>query len=251
MKLEEKLRTYGKKNVPEIREGSLEETVRKSRGVFYRAEEGKKLSYGEFLLSQLPRIQKRWWIFQGGLLGMVCIFLALNIGNAGMRKGMGVSGVLFVVLFVPELWKNENSYSLEIEGTSYYSLREIYAARMLLFGGVDLFLISVFLIVVRTAFQVPLMELAIQFLLPLTVTAGICFGMFASPKKTGEGAAITACLFWSAIWILVLLNQKVYEALILPAWSVILTLSVVFLFWSVVRTLHNAEHYWEEIKLWN
>ncbi len=251
MKLEERLRAAGKETSREVRETSLEETILKSRNAFSRAEERKKLSYGDFLISQLPMIRKRWWLLQVVLLAALCGSMAVKIGNAGLRKGMGVAGVLFVVLFVPELWKNESCGCLEIEGTAYYSLREIYAARILLFGGVDLFLISVFLIVVRTAFQVPLMELAIQFLLPLTVTAGICFGMLASPKKAGEGAAIAGCLFWSAVWTLILLNQKIYEAIILPAWSVILALSVVFLFWSITRTLHNAEHYWEEIKGWN
>lgn len=57
---------------------------------------------------------------------------------------MGTLAPLFVVLVLPELWKNRSSGALEIECTAYYSLRQIYAARMVLFGLVDLALLTLF-----------------------------------------------------------------------------------------------------------
>ena len=52
---------------------------------------------------------------------------------------MGVVATLFVILIIPELWKNRSCECMEIEATSYYSLKQVYATRMLLFGVTDVF----------------------------------------------------------------------------------------------------------------
>mgnify|MGYP006990195710 CR=1 FL=1 len=49
------------------------------------------------------------------------------------QRILGVVASLFIILIIPELWKNQTYQSMEIEATSYYSLRQIYAARMSLF----------------------------------------------------------------------------------------------------------------------
>ena len=51
-----------------------------------------------------------------------------------IQRSMGVIASLFVILIIPELWKNRTFQCMEIEASSYYSLRQVYAARMLLFG---------------------------------------------------------------------------------------------------------------------
>lgn len=73
-----------------------------------------------------------WWLLQ-------------SAGTAyEVQRAMGTLAPLFVVLVLPELWKNRSSGALEIECTAYYSLRQIYAARMVLFGLVDLALLTLF-----------------------------------------------------------------------------------------------------------
>ena len=90
---------------------------------------------------------------------------------------MGVAGALFVILLIPELWKNRNCNSMEIEAAAYYSLRQIYAARLLLFGMTDVFLLTVFCLVSSFSLQIAMAELLTQFLFPMVVAACICFGI--------------------------------------------------------------------------
>ncbi|MDM8211473.1 RNA polymerase sigma factor [Mediterraneibacter glycyrrhizinilyticus] len=45
---------------------------------------------------------------------------------------------LFAILIIPELWKNRANCCMEIEGSTYYALRQIYSARILLFGLADI-----------------------------------------------------------------------------------------------------------------
>ena len=47
---------------------------------------------------------------------------------------------LFAILIIPELWKNRANCCMEVEGSTYYALRQIYSARILLFGLADILL---------------------------------------------------------------------------------------------------------------
>ena len=99
---------------------------------------------------------------------------------------LGMIGVLFIVLMIPEFWKNKSCDCMQIEATCLYSLRQIYAARIFLFGIVDLFMISLFCITLRGSVNLALSEIVIQFLFPAVVTACICFGTLCSNSRVNE-----------------------------------------------------------------
>ncbi len=70
---------------------------------------------------------------------------------------------------------------MEVEGATFFSIKKIYAARMLLFGMVDVCLLSVFLITSTFVLQIAFMDILIQFILPLNVKmAAICFRLLCS-----------------------------------------------------------------------
>ena len=60
-----------------------------------------------------------WWL------------LVYTESGAYVKKGMGMAASLFAVLIMPELWKNRNTGAMEIEGTTFYTLRQMYAANRL------------------------------------------------------------------------------------------------------------------------
>ena len=112
-------------------EEKIQETIRKSKNAFFMAEQERTLSYHEFLWTQLCVIQKRWWVLQFMLLVALWIALSSIHDEIYMKRSMGVAAVLFVILIIPELWKNRSCECMEIEAASYYSLKQVYAARML------------------------------------------------------------------------------------------------------------------------
>ena len=125
----------------EPNEEKIVDTVNKSIEIFYLKEQEKLLTYREFLWSQFRITQKKWWILQMLLLVGIGIALYFNQEIFIIQRGLGITSVLFVILIIPELWKNKSNQCMEIENTSYYSLRQIYSTRIFLFGLVDVILL--------------------------------------------------------------------------------------------------------------
>ena len=145
-----------------------------------------------------------------------------------------------VILIIPELWKNRSCECMEIEVASYYSLKQVYATRMLLFGITDIFLITLFLGFVSAGLHYELSELVVQFLFPLCVTACICFGILCSKHAFSEMVAIVLCVIWSAVWLFLVLNEKIYIMVTVPIWSALLGTTILFIAFAIYRILKNC-----------
>lgn len=245
MNLDEQLTTYKKRTQIKSKEEKIQETIRKSKEVFFAAEQERMLSYCEFLWSQLKLVRKRWWILQFLLLFLLGTALVSEYEENYVGRGMGVIASIFVILIIPELWKNRSCQCMEIEESSYYSLRQIYSARMVLFGTVDVSLLTIFCGTMTIGLHIEFTRLLIQFLMPMLVTACICFGTLCSKYIMNETIAIILCILWCAIWLVITLNEKIYTIVSLPIWVICIGLSFGFLCITVYRTLNNCGNYWE------
>ena len=245
MNLEEKLKEYKKIVRIEPEEEKIKRTIEKSQKVYLMSEQKNSLSYHEFLWSQMRIIKKRWWIFQALILFMLWWLLLYAGDDKYIQKSMAVIATLFVVLIIPEFMKNRSYKCMEIEGVCYYSLRQIYAARLVLFGITDVFLLTLFCEMAVMGLNIRLEEIMVQFLLPLTVTACICFGTLCSKYHFNEIKSISLCGLWSFIWMSVILNENVYKKITLPIWASLFSLACVYLMFTVYRMLKNCNNYWE------
>ena len=226
-------------------EEKIQETICQSKKAFMMAEQERMLSYHDFLWIQLRVIQKRWWVFQGMILAALWIALSSIQDEIYLKRSMGVAAALFVILIIPELWKNRSCDCMEIEAASYYSLKQVYAARLLLFGVTDICLITLFLESASAGLHYELSELVVQFLFPLSVTACICFGILCSKRAFSETIAIALCVIWSAVWLFVVLNENVYIMVAVPIWSALLVAAILFLAFAIYRILKNCNQYLE------
>ncbi len=251
MKLEERIREYGKADYIIPNNQKIDLTIRKSKEMFYFNEQKKVLNRQEFLWIQLGFIRKRWWVFQVILLLLFALWMIASDGGINFQREMGVIASLFVILIIPEFWKNRTYQAVELEGTSFYSLRQIYAARMILFTMVDVVLLSIFCGVIVITFRVTLIELIKQFLLPMSVTACICFRVLCSRRHLSEIVAIAFCMIWSGVWALVLTSEVIYTAIAFPIWLLLFGISIFYLGMVVGRILSNCYYCWEEKKIWN
>lgn len=245
MNFERKLNDYKEtmKIIPD--EQRIETTIRNSIDVFCLVEQERLLSYWGFLWSQFKLIQKRWWVIQFVLLFALWVSLPSMESVQLMQRVMGVMASLFVILIIPELWKNQTYHSMEIEATSYYSLRQIYAARMLLFGVVDIVLITLFCAMSSIVWNVTFSQLIVQFILPMVGTSCICFGILCSKYPFGETFAVIMCILWSAVWLFVVLDETMYALVMFPIWMTILGIAFAFLVFTIYRTIYGCNNYWE------
>ena len=129
---------------------------------------------------------------------------------------------------------------MEIEGAAYFSTRQIYAARMLTFAVVDGLLLGGFTAVLSLTVKVMIGEVLIQFFLPMTVTCCICFRTLCSRYFASEYTACFLSLLWTAIWIQVVLNDRIYQAVSVPVWCGICGIAVLYLTYTVKRVIREC-----------
>lgn len=233
------------------REEKILQTIQKSKEALYNSEKIQPLNWWEFLYGQMGYTKKIWWLLQFALLVVLWWILYTSKSSLYVQRSMGILAPVFGVLILPELWKNRRSGSVEIEGAAYYSLRQIYAARLLLFAMADILLISGFLTVSVLAAEITVWELAIHFLLPFNVTCGICFGTLCGGRWSSEYFSACLCLIWCFVWVRIVLWQGLYEQISPIVWAGCIALSVAYLCWSVYRMLKNCDVYWEADTAWN
>lgn len=232
-------------------ESRLKETLRQSMAAFYEAEAAEPLSYMEFLYQQSRFIQKRWWFLQGALLFLLWLLLAMTTDSFYIQRMMGIAASLFAVLLLPELWKNQSANALEIENAAYYSLRQIYSARIFLSALVDLCFLSLFVLSAACTGKITAEEIVIQFFLPYIVTCCICFRTLYGAGKGSESLALFLCMLWCAVWTQFVLNEKIYEAVSLPVWLAMTAASAFYLGYWILRGQKDCGEILEVRSSWN
>lgn len=245
MELEKQLRMLKEQSTVKAKEEKISETIRKSKEIFLLCEQEQSVHYFEFLITQFRLIRKRWWVLQALMLGLVSVILPSIQDKVSVLRILGVIGVLFVVLIIPEFWKNKSYACMQIEGTCLYSLRQIYTARMIWFGMVDMLILTCFCMTICGKSGLLAVELLVQFLFPMLVAACICFGTLCSNTPANEGTAILLCLLWNAVWCFIILHEAVYRAITFPVWCGLFGFFVVFLAGAVYKTIHDCNKYWE------
>lgn len=241
-KVEQMLRAYRNDQLKqELSEQQLIKAVAASRRAFYEGEYSGILTRTEFLFWQISYIKKRWWLLQ--LLVLTVLWGILYASESGyyMQRSMGAVAPVFAVLLIPELWKNRMSDSMEIEGASYFNLQQIYAARMFAFGLVDIFLLSIFCSTAILTCHLPVKDMLIHFILPLAVTASICYRTLCSRWCRSASLAVTLCLVWTAFWTLIILNENLYDQISESVWAGVLVIVVVYLFYAIGRAWRTCK----------
>ena len=229
-----------------LSEDKIQRIIEASKESFLHAEEKRMLSYRSFLFIQLQIIQKRWWILQWMVLVALWLILSVTEDMTYIYRSMGVVSTIFIILIIPEIWKNRTNQSMEIESVTYYSLKQVYASRMLLFGIVDVGLVTAFCGIATVSLNISLTDLLIQFLLPMTVTACICFGILCNRHLLNESVAVGMCILWSALWWFALLDDRIYRKIAVSVWVLALGIAFSLLVFFIYQSIRQCTRVWEE-----
>lgn len=233
-----------KDSVPYSEKG-LKETILKAKAAFYENEAEDSLSPAEFLYTQSKYIHTRWWFMQAFVLLTLWVILKISESSLYIQRSMGIMAPVFAVLLLPELWKSQNSGTVEVECAAYYPLHQIYAARIFLSAMVDLFLLTFFSVAAIASGKVIIEEIVINFFLPYIVTCCICFHSLYNTKIHGEAFALTMCMAWCSIWTLIVSNEKVYGAVSYPTWLAITAISALYLGYCIFKGQRSFQRIWE------
>ncbi len=228
-----------------VRDTAVQKVVRCCSDIM-TAGEDIRLSYFEFLYSQMRFVKKRWWGLQGAVLLLLWLILR-NSGDAeDMGRILGILSIVFVDLIIPEIWKNQRYAVMEVEGTAFYTLRQICAARILMFAAVDLLMVTAFFAVSFYTVQMSAYRMIMDFLIPFNVSGCICFGLLYSRKGEMEYVTLLLSGIWMVIWAAIVVRDEIYQSIAEPAWIGILLLSFGFLAYCIRRSQKTCENGWEE-----
>lgn len=248
-RLEQRLFAFGREHAAEPKEDLIKETIQKCTDLAIGAEqqnsEKETIHYGEFFRMQVKLIQKRWWVLQAVILILAWLLLDSSAASQSVQRIMSVAAVLFVILIMPEIWKNRETNSMEIEKAAFYSLRQIYSAKLLAFGLVDTCIINLFCFTAVNTYQIPVYDLLKQFIFPLMVATGICFGIFCSKRNFSEVTALFTCVIANGIWILAIINEAVYTKITALLWGILFAISAAAVFLSIRKTICDCDKLWE------
>lgn len=250
-KIKKLLKEYQENNQTNINVNKLNNTINISKDSFYKGKEHRTISYFEFLFEQAKYIQKRWWIIQIILLFALWKIIDSFESEDSIRRCIGILVPTFVIMILPELLKNRLSKSLEIECSTCYSLKEVYSAKMILFAIIDIFLISIFIIMVSTTTKMRLIDLIIQFFIPFNITCSICLTILRCKRSYKDYIESIVAFISIAIWMLIVLQENIYNMITLPIWIGIIMFSILYLCFSIYKIFtENIQELWEE-KVWN
>lgn len=222
----------------------------RARAAFYALERQRRLSGWEFLVQQGHYIHKRWWVFQGCLLLALWWLLSQSDSSVYVQNTLGIAAPLFVLLLMPELWKSRSANAMEVEGTAYYNLRQVYAARLLLFALVDLGMLTLFFLALTCTIPAG-PDFFLHFFLPLNVSCCICFRTLYSRRPVSQAFAMLLCVLWAGLWMGLVSVGPLYRLLTPPLWGTLLGVSLLYLGCCVVRGQTNLSRIWEGLPVWN
>lgn len=214
-------------------EGQIVRTLAASKAAFYEEEKARLLSRTEFFLWQVSYIRKRWWVLQFLLLTLLWGILKSADSGPYVQRCMGALAPVFICLVMPELWKNREYHSTEIEGASYFNLRQVYAARMFAFGMVDFVLLGAFGAAALLSGRTTAEEMAFHFFLPMAVTGCICFRTLCSRFGSSMYAALALCMIWESVWLLLVVDGEVYKMISGPARMGIFACCIWYLIYAI------------------
>lgn len=153
-----------------------------------------------------------------------------------MQRLMGAGACLFAIFLVPEIWKNRKNQAMEIEGATYYSLRQVCMARILLFGFMDLLIVTAFAVSVVFTVRISVQMFAVNFLIPFNVTGAICFRFLYCKRSESEYLAAAGCFLFMILWVFIISREEIYCKISGAVWCAALILSIMYLIYVVKRS---------------
>ena len=228
-----------------VNERAIQNVIQQTKNIIVMQENG-RTSYYEFLLEQSQFIKKRWWFLQGIVLILLWLLLKDSANTGYTERILGILASVFVILIIPEIWKNRKYSAIVIERTSYYSLRQICAARTILFAIVDMIMIVIFFMISYRTIQISLFRMVINFLIPFNVSNCICFRLLYSKRIDTEYTAVFTSMIWIIIWSAIVTQDSLYHKIAKPVWLTCTLLSFGFLIYFIRKSWLVCEEVWED-----
>lgn len=238
-------------DVPDISEVRINKLISAGKAYMDSAEFNNS-SMRNLLLSQLRYIPASFWMVQIALAAFASVFICLfGYWKTPFRYLLTVLMILIplIVLIGTREISKSNIYDMwEIEQSCRCQLEKITACRMVIVGGVDLFLITNILAITNFYFRQSVIAIILYGMVPLNISC-ICYLFIIMKDKRGENSyhLIVCMICITAAFLIALKQELLFETSMLWGWAVIYLLTLVFLGKTIQKYLGNEKRIGESI----
>lgn len=244
-KIEMILRNFSKQNLVAPSKEAIDNTVYKVNEIIQYDVRMSRINFFEFLTIQIRLMKKRWWILQSIVLFCASQWIVASENTNYSYRGLSILASLFVIFIIPELWKNVECKSIEIEMCSLFDLKRVYAAKLIACGLIDTFLLTLFCVIVTSMYDIMISDILKQFVFPIVISSTVCLMSFSNRKKYSEYITMVGCIFSNLIWIIIIMNEKFYSKLTPLIWIILFSICICLIIYSIRRTIYKSRAYLE------
>ena len=238
-KLEKILKNMNKQNEQKPSKEAIDSLVLKARELINSKDNESRIGFIEFIILQVKIMKKEWWLAQAFLLFIAAKWLSISDGEAYVQRGLSIIASLFVILVIPELWRNIENKSIEIEETSIFNLRKIYAAKLIAFGFVDTTILTLFCIYAVQMQEIMFADILKQFIFPIMIASMICMKAFSGRKYFNQLITMIICIAANMVWMIIVLNENIYLKITPFVWVVMFSTSILLTIYYIKKALRN------------
>lgn len=210
------------KKLKKALEASFAAPLPRKKDQFLRSLPYPKITYSEFLISQLFYIRKRVWLLSFGILIMAW---AISQNNAASLNGDTLWMIAALLPFLAlatlmEVYRSAFYRMAEIEGSCRFSLPQILMARLSILGTGNFSLLILLLLLINGVSPYSVLQLIFYLLFPYLLTCTLCLLILNRMKsqETMYTCATTACLVSVSNIVLSNLVEIIYSPSYLSYW---------------------------------
>ncbi|KEI06942.1 hypothetical protein [Clostridium botulinum] len=169
--LQESIKSLYDSVPPSSKEDGLEETILRVRQLVVQSQYN-KASFWQFFFAQFSLIRKKVWIIQ--MLIVLLCSIRLFCFSDGIDTLVMISSTapLLILAGIQEVTRSYKYKTLEIELSTIYSFKQLILTRITILGLVDIFILTIVLILSGINLNLNLIVLILYIFVPFLVT---CF----------------------------------------------------------------------------
>lgn len=204
-----------------------------------------KLTYPEFLLSQIGYIRKRVWLFSAAVLlvgiGMVCI-----MPENGMMLIWIMSALIpfLAVLTASEISRSDVFGMSEIEASCRFALPQVMGARMIILGVCNFAVISAVTVITGIFSPFGIAKSALYILMPYVFVCGVSLAVFDKTRGQ-DGVFISAAAALAVSLAGIIFNRSFYGGQTMNIFSMALCIvGMALMTFNIKKILVGKDNYY-------
>lgn len=238
------INTLKNHDVPQVPDALIDVTVHLAKKEFERTGTLYKISFLELLVGQIKYISPYLWGIQAALLLIISGFLFASNGTHNADQSiiviLSMASPIIALVVIPELAKSFNHHMWEMESACKFNLQKLVAIRLILIGVIDLFIITIIIIITSIVYELNLLNIILYILVPFNLASSVY--LFILRKLRGKAATMTclaAGVFIASGVRLLVLHSEFYTWASTFIWTVLFLCSTIVLVYELTNIVKS------------